>query len=105
MSTPPRHEPRNPLYLLLLLVGLVFTLTALAYGIVPVLEDKAIAAGNPPPPSPWREALREDGWRWLLYEAGILTVVAAASMSYDHLRGLQKADSSAKIPAEQPPKT
>ncbi|HZU36626.1 MAG TPA: hypothetical protein VFA18_11985, partial [Gemmataceae bacterium] len=61
-------EPRNPLYLLLLLASVLFVITALAYAIVPVLEQKALAAGEPPPPSAFRAALRTDGWRWLLYE-------------------------------------
>ena len=38
MST---SEPRNPFYLLLLAASLLFVATALAYGVVPVLEEKA----------------------------------------------------------------
>ena len=34
-------EPRNPLYLLLLLASLLFVVTALAYAVVPTLEQKA----------------------------------------------------------------
>jgi hypothetical protein len=99
VSSP--SEPRNPLYLLLLIVGLVFVVTALAYALVPVLEQKAIDAGNPPPPSPWRDALRTDGWRWLLLELLVLTVLAIASMVQDRLRGLQKPPSQATIPPEK----
>jgi len=83
-------EPRNPLYFLLLLAGLVFVLTALAYAFIPILEQKAINAGNPPPPSAFREALRADGWRWLLYEVGVMIVLGVASMVVDRLRSLQK---------------
>ena len=57
MSQPP-PEPRNPFYLLLLLVSFLFVLTALAYAVVPTLEEKATAAGEPPPPSEVRDALR-----------------------------------------------
>ena len=39
------REPRNPFYLLLLVVGMVFVLTVLAYALVPVLEQKARDAG------------------------------------------------------------
>jgi len=39
------REPRNPLYLLLLLASLLFVVNALAYAIVPVLEQKARDAG------------------------------------------------------------
>jgi hypothetical protein len=82
-------EPRNPLYLLLLLVGVVFVVTALAYAVVPVLEQKAAEAGNPPSPSPLRDALRRDGWRWLLYEVAALIVVGIASMMLDRYRSMR----------------
>jgi hypothetical protein len=83
-------EPRNPLYLLLLLASVLFVITALAYAIVPVLEQKALAAGEPPPPSAFRAALRTDGWRWLLYEVAAVVVLGVASMAYDRLRALKK---------------
>jgi|GEM_PF-1645084 bacteriorhodopsin len=83
-------EPRNPLYLLLLLASLLFVVTALAYAIVPVLERKATDAGQPPPPSAFRDTLRKDGWRWLLYEVGAVVVLSIASMAVDRLRTLQK---------------
>ena len=53
MSQPP--EPRNPFYLLLLIASFAFIVTALAYAIVPVLEEKARDMGEEPPPSPFRE--------------------------------------------------
>jgi hypothetical protein len=81
---PP--EPRNWFYLLLNLASIVFVITALAYAVVPVLEDKAAAAGRPSPPSPVRDALRRDGWLWLLVEAGAVAVLALASMGLDRWR-------------------
>jgi hypothetical protein len=83
-------EPRNPLYLLLLLVGLIFTVTAVAYAVVPVLEEKAAAAGQPAPPSELRALLRARGGTWLLWELGALSVLGVASMWLDHRRTLQK---------------
>lgn len=50
------RERPNPFYFLLLLTSLVFVLTALAYAVVPVLEEKAKEAGEVPPPSPFRDA-------------------------------------------------
>ena len=94
-------EPRNPLYLLLLLAGLVFVVTALAYALVPTLEQKAIEAGRPPPPSAFRAALRQDGWRWLLWEVGVLIVLGVASMVVDRLRSLQKQPRGGTIPPER----
>jgi hypothetical protein len=96
-------EPRNPLYFLLLVCGLVFVVTALAYAVVPTLEQKAIDAGQPPPPSPFRAALRADGWRWLLYEVAVLIVLGIASMAWDRLRALQKPRSGDTIPPVRPP--
>ena len=100
MSSP--SEPRNPLYLLLLLASLLFVLTALAYALVPVLEERAAEAGSPPPPSALRDALRKDGWRWLLYEVAVMVVLGLASMLLDRhrLRRLQNAGGGARMPAK-----
>ena len=88
---------RNPLYLLLLLAGLVFVLTALAVALVPELEQKAIDAGNPPPPSEFRDALRVQGWKWLVYEVVVVIALAIASMAWDSRRSLQNAPGQATI--------
>jgi hypothetical protein len=92
------REPRNPLYLLLLLASLLFVVTALAYAVVPVLEQKAREAGEPPPPSGFRDALRKDGWRWLLYEVGAVVILSVASMTVDRLRTLKKQRGDVTIP-------
>jgi hypothetical protein len=84
-----RAEPRNPFYLLLLLASLLFVLTCLAYGVVPILEQKAALAGQLPPPSPFRAALNADGWKWLLYELAAMAVFAFASMGLDRYRSLR----------------
>ena len=93
---PPR-EPRNPFYLLLLLVSLLFTVSALAVAVVPVLERKAADAGQAPPPSEVRDALRNDGWRWLLVEVAAMVVFGLASMGLDRLRRLKKERAEARI--------
>jgi hypothetical protein len=85
----PGAEPRNPFYLLLLIASLLFVLTCLAYGVVPVLEQRAAEAGQPAPPSPFREALRADGWKWLFYELGAMAVFAILSMGLDRYRTLR----------------
>jgi hypothetical protein len=82
----PTPEPRNWFYLLLNIASLLFVMTALAYAVVPVLEEKAAAAGNAPPQSPLRDALRQNGWLWLLIEAGVVAVLALASMGLDRWR-------------------
>jgi hypothetical protein len=91
-------EPRNPFYLLLLLVSLLFVITALAYAVVPVLVEKAIQAGQPPPSSPLREALRRDGWIWLLAQVGGIILLSFLSMGLDRLRSLRKERQAVIIP-------
>src|SRR5262245_24837635 len=97
----PSSEPRNPFYFLLLLASLLFVVTALAYGVVPLLEEKAAEAGNPPPPSAFRDALRADGWKWLLYEVAAMAVLGGLSMGLDWLRGLQKQRQAGTMPPSQ----
>ena len=98
----PNAEPRNPFYLLLLIASFVFVGTALAYAVIPVMEEKAAAAGQPPPPSAFRNALRTDGWKWLLYELAVMTGFAMLSMGLDRIRSLKKARSEDTIPPSQP---
>ena len=79
-------EPRNPFYFLLLATGVLFTLTIFAYLFVPLLEQKAREMGEIPPPSPFRDALRRDGWKWILGELAVLFVLCLASMGLDRYR-------------------
>jgi hypothetical protein len=90
-------EPRNPLYLLLLMVGVLFVITALAYAVIPVLEQKAAEKGEPAPPSAFRDALHRDGSTWLLGELAALVVLGVASMVLDRLRSLKKPPGGDKI--------
>jgi hypothetical protein len=93
--SPP--EPRNPLYLLLLVAGLVFVVTLLACVGIPILEQQAIDRGEPPPPSAFRDALRRDGWLWVLVELAVLVALAVASMVVDWQRSLQKQREQSRI--------
>ena len=93
------REPKNPFYFLLLAAGVVFSVTAIAYAVLPVLEDKATAAGQPPPPSPFREALRENGWLWLLVELAAVVLFGILSMLLDRRRTLKKERAAATIQA------
>jgi hypothetical protein len=81
----------------LLLASLLFVVTALAYAVVPVLEEKARDAGQAPPPAPWRDALRHDGWLWLLGEVAAMVVLGVLSMLLDRLRRLQKERTESKM--------
>jgi hypothetical protein len=94
-------EPRNPFYLLLLAVSLLFIVTALGYAVVPTLEQYAADRGSPPPPSAWRDALRKDGWIWLLVELGFMALFVILSMGLDRLRSWNKQSADARISQEQ----
>ncbi len=94
----PPSEPRNPFYLLLLLASCLFVITALAYALVPTLEEKFAEAGQPPPPSPFRDALRTQGWKWLLYELPAIFLFALLSMGLDRIRSLKKQPPPDTIP-------
>jgi hypothetical protein len=91
-------EPRNPFYLLLLVASVLFVITALAYALVPLLEQHMAESGQIPPASPFRDSLRVDGWQWLLYEVGAMILFGLLSMGLDRLRSLQKERSEGTIP-------
>jgi hypothetical protein len=81
-----QKEPHNPFYLLLLLTGLLFVVTVLAYAVIPVLEEKAKDAGTMPPDSPFRDALRNQGATWVLLEVAALVIFGLLSMGLDRYR-------------------
>ncbi len=80
------QEPHNPFYLVLLAVSGLFIVTIFAYLFVPMLEQKALEMGEVPPPSPFRDALRRDGWKWLLYEVAAMVFFGLLSMGVDRYR-------------------
>jgi len=101
MPEPKTAQPRNPFYFLLLLSSLLFVLTALAYGLVPLLVEKAAEMGRPAPPSPFRRALVTDGWKWLLYEVAAMALFAILSMGLDRFRSLKKERHEATMPSRE----
>jgi hypothetical protein len=94
MPLPDAPEPRNWFYVLLNIASVLFVVTALAYAVVPVLEQKAIDLGRDVPPSPLRDALRRDGWIWLLGESGVVAALALASMGLDRYRRWKRENAS-----------
>lgn len=83
---PSPRESRNWFYTLLVPVSVVFAVTAIAYAIIPTLEDRAVQAGTTPLPSTFRDALREDGWWWLLIQAAGVVTLSIAAMLRDAMR-------------------
>ena len=94
-------EPRNPFYLMLLVASLLFVVTVLAYAVIPVLEEKARDAGQAVPPSELRDALRTDGWKWVLLELAAIVILGLACMGLDRYRRWQIERDAA--PAQPPP--
>jgi hypothetical protein len=88
MNTP--KEPHNPFYFLLLAASILFVATALAYGVVPHLEEQMQANGQATPHSALSEALRSNGHWWLMGEVAVMALFALLSMGLDRLRSLQK---------------
>ena len=94
----------NPFYFLLIVVSFAFVVIAFAYAVIPVLEQKAVEVGNPPPPSAWREALRADGWKWLLGVGGAVCLLGLLSMGYDRLyRAIAGMKTPPVAPTSAPP--
>src|SRR5271168_3384860 len=101
----PTPETRNPWSLLLLFASFLFVVTALAYAVVPTLEEKAKEHGTMPPPSAFRDALREDGGKWLLVEVAAMVAFGLCSMGLDRLRSLKKERDEATITKSNDPST
>ena len=96
-------EPRNPFYFLLLAASMVFVATAIAYGILPQIEDNSVSFGQHTAISPFRAALRADGPRWLLYEVAVMAVLVALCMGLDWWRSPRSNTSSAlSAPPQEP---
>jgi heme/copper-type cytochrome/quinol oxidase subunit 2 len=100
----PSTEPLNPFYMILLVVSVLFVATALAYGLLPELEQWS---NQPAPQTAWRQAIRDHAWWWLLVQLAVMMIVAFASMALDRLRTLQKDNNAVTIPPSStvPPPT
>lgn|SRR5262245_27792301 len=92
------REARNPFYFALLIACLLFVITALAVAVVPVLKEKAIAAGADVPREGFQRVVQEQGLWWLLYEAAAIIVFGLLSMALDRLRRLKRERAAAAVP-------
>ena|SRR5262245_11098319 len=96
-----QSEPRNPFYLLLLLVGFLFVVTLLAVLLVPMLMDKAEQAGGEVPKEGFHQVIKRDGVWWVVYEVVALVVLSLLSMGLDRLRSLKKERAAKTIPPSE----
>lgn len=78
------RKPFNPFYALLVLVGVAFTLTSCAYGVMTVRDMRATAPTPPDAPGePLMEWLRQHGFTALMIEVGLLAVTSVSAMATD----------------------
>lgn len=74
----------NPFYALVVLVGVAFTVTACAYGVMTVRDLRATEpVAEDAPGEPLMQWLRDNGFRALMIELGILTVTTIGAMATD----------------------
>ena len=78
----PAKGPGNPFYVLLVLAGLVFFVTACAYGMMALREFRA-PAGETAMPSELLTFLNERGALLLGIEIAVLASATFAAMAYD----------------------
>jgi hypothetical protein len=97
-------EVRNPFYFILLAVSMLFVATALAYGILPQIEDNAASIGQRVSISPFRAALRRDGAQWLLYEVAAIAMTTIMCLGVDWWRSPRNAvQETVTPPVQEPP--
>jgi len=78
------RKPFNPCYALLVLVGVAFSVTACAYGVMTVRDMRATAPTPPDAPGePLMQWLREHGVTALMIEVGLLAVTSVGAMATD----------------------
>lgn len=89
------REPVNPFYVLLVLLGIVFLVTACAYG---VMAYRALSpeVARQAKPHPLTEFLDDHGVELLGGELALLAVASFAAMGLDRWRDLRR-------PKESPP--
>lgn len=90
----------NPFYSLLVVVGVVFAMTACAYGVMTV---RKLRSPQQPDPHPLVEALDEHGFTVLMTELAVLATMTFAAMGTDSywIRRAEKSASAAAAGADQ----
>jgi hypothetical protein len=79
---PSTKRPVNPFYVLLVLAGIAFTVTACAYG---VMAFRAVRTADPPTGLP--AFLDRHGGMLMVAELAVLAVATLAAIALDHRRG------------------
>jgi len=79
----------NPFYVLCVIVGVAFTLTACGYGLLMIRTNRGLpAAGDDvAAPHPLLALLDRHGMTILVVEVVLLAVISIAAITLDHYRG------------------
>ncbi|MEX2112319.1 MAG: hypothetical protein WD845_03995 [Pirellulales bacterium] len=83
------REPVNPFYVLLVLLGIVFLVTACAYGVMAYRAISPVAAQQAEP-HPLTEFLDEHGVKLLGGELALLALASFAAMGLDRWRDARR---------------
>ena len=101
-SVVSRKQDLNPFYSLVVLVGIAFVVTALAYVVSLVrLQPPAgtIASAGPLPSSPVMRFIERRGESLMLWEAAALTTAALLAMGLDRWRSWQARRAKSLVPS------
>ncbi len=81
-------QPINPFYVLCVVAGVAFTVTACAYGLLMVRANRGLdLMSGPPEEHPLMSFLNRRGMVILGVEVAVLAAVSVAAIMLDHYRG------------------
>ena len=81
-----RKEPINPFYIILVVVGVVFVVTACAFTLLLLAQNRTTTSGAFSGSSPLMEFLREHGMMLMAAEIVVLGLASAGAMWLDSRR-------------------
>src|SRR4051812_42877677 len=82
-------QPLNPFYVLSVIAGIAFTLTACGYGLLMIRANRGLppTGDDAAAPHPLLALLDRSGMMILSVEVAVLAVVSIAAIMLDHYRG------------------
>ena len=97
-----RKELPNPFYLLSVIAGVAFTVTACAFGLLILRTNRGLYSPDADPSEqPLMNLLDQHGLAILGAEVALLAVVTIAAIALDHFRGKRRLEPQKRGDAEQ----
>ena len=97
-----RKELPNPFYLLSVIVGVAFTVTACAFGLLILRTNRGLySPETDPSEQPLMNLLDQHGLALLGAEVAVLAAVTIAAIALDHIRGKRQIEPRSRGDAEQ----